>query len=96
MAEVLDYLIFVGTYTTDKSEGIYVFRLEDASGKLEQINLAPNVENPSYLEIHPSGKYAEKNKGCEKMLEKYKGCEKNRLPPKNAPTRYPAEKMTNP
>ena len=57
MAEVLDYLIFVGTYTTDKSEGIYVFRLEDASGKLEQINLAPNVENPSYLEIHPSGKY---------------------------------------
>ena len=57
MAEVLDYLVFVGTYTTGESKGIYVFRLEDTSGKLEQINLAPNVENPSYLEIHPSGKF---------------------------------------
>ena len=57
MANDLDYLVFVGTYTMGASKGIYIFRLEFSSGKLEQINLAPGVENPSYLEIHPSGKY---------------------------------------
>lgn len=52
------YLAYIGTYTEKtKSKGIYAFRFEDASGKLSPIGVASETPNPSFLALHPSGKY---------------------------------------
>ena len=52
-----DYFVYVGTYTHGNSEGIYVYRLDGATGALEYSSKITGVENPSFLEIHPSGQY---------------------------------------
>jgi 6-phosphogluconolactonase len=44
--------VYIGTYTGGKSEGIYVYRLA-ASGDLEFISVAKEVDNPSFLAIAP-------------------------------------------
>ena len=51
------YLVYIGTYTNGASEGIYVYRLDLASGDLEYSSKATGVENPSFLNIHPSRRY---------------------------------------
>ncbi len=51
-----DFYLFVGTYTTGKSEGIYVFRFNAASGKLTPVSTIQS-KNPSYLAVSPNGKY---------------------------------------
>jgi 6-phosphogluconolactonase len=53
------YLVFVGTYTdkTD-SKGIYAFDFDASSGKLTPRGLAVETPNPSWLVIHPNGKWA--------------------------------------
>jgi 6-phosphogluconolactonase len=52
------YLAYVGTYTTKTdSKGIYAFRYDASSGKLTPIGLAAETRDPSFLAIHPSGKY---------------------------------------
>ncbi len=49
--------VYVGTYTqAEKSKGIYLFEL-DHDGKLEPKGLAGEVGNPSFLAIHPNGRY---------------------------------------
>jgi 6-phosphogluconolactonase len=52
-------LVLVGTYTgpKSKSEGIYAFRLDPASGALTPQGLAGRADNPSFLALHPSGKW---------------------------------------
>jgi 6-phosphogluconolactonase len=45
---------YVGTYTSGKSEGIYFYSLNLASGKLTQISTTKNVKDPSYLAIAPN------------------------------------------
>ena len=50
-------LVYVGTYTGPKSKGIYLFRLDLATGKPTGPELAGEVANPSFLAIHPSGRY---------------------------------------
>jgi 6-phosphogluconolactonase len=49
--------VYVGTYTYGKSEGIYVGRLDLASGALEQVAKAAEVENPSFLALDPQHRY---------------------------------------
>ena len=49
--------VYVGTYTSKGSEGIYRFRFDLSSGKLERLGMTSGVENPSFLAIHPSGKF---------------------------------------
>lgn len=53
------YLAFVGTYT-DKtgSKGIYAFDFDSASGKLTPKGLAAETPDPSWVIVHPSGKFA--------------------------------------
>jgi 6-phosphogluconolactonase len=52
------YLAYVGTYTEKtKSKGIYAFRFDDTSGRLTPIGLVAETLNPSFLALHPSGKY---------------------------------------
>src|SRR3970040_2139230 len=48
--------VYIGTYTHGKSEGIYVYRMHP-SGALEFASKATGVDNPSFLDIHPQGRY---------------------------------------
>lgn len=51
-------LVFLGTYTRgSESEGIYVCRLDLSTGALTDLKLAAKTKNPSFLAIHPAGKY---------------------------------------
>src|SRR5204863_1144338 len=52
-----ELLVYVGTYTTGKSEGIYLCRLNLASGELKHINTTKGVINPSFLALSPSRRY---------------------------------------
>lgn len=49
--------VYVGTYTGPKSKGIYRFDLDLATGKLTPAGEPTEAPNPSFLAIHPSGKY---------------------------------------
>ncbi|HXM36039.1 MAG TPA: lactonase family protein [Pyrinomonadaceae bacterium] len=50
-------LVYVGTYTTGRSEGIYVCRLDLSSGELRGIDVAKGVVNPSFLTIDRQRRY---------------------------------------
>jgi 6-phosphogluconolactonase len=49
--------VYVGTYTGPKSKGIYRLELDLADGKLSPAVLAVETGQPSFLAIHPSGRY---------------------------------------
>ncbi len=44
-------LLYVGTYTGDRSEGIYVYKLNLLTGALERVGATGGVVNPSYLTL---------------------------------------------
>lgn len=48
--------VYVGTYT-GKSQGIYQLELDLSSGKLTQKGVTGGVKNPSFVAIHPNGKF---------------------------------------
>lgn len=50
-------LVYFGTYTRQKSKGIYVARLEAATGKLTAPELAAELPNPSFLAVHPNRRF---------------------------------------
>jgi 6-phosphogluconolactonase len=51
-------LMYVGTYTTKRdSKGIYAYRFDPAAGKLPPAGLAAESTDPSFVAIHPNGKY---------------------------------------
>jgi 6-phosphogluconolactonase len=52
-----ELLVYVGTYTTGKSEGIYLYRLNLASGELKHVATTKGVVNPSFLALAPSRRY---------------------------------------
>jgi 6-phosphogluconolactonase len=52
-----EVLVYIGTYTHGKSEGIYVYRMEKSSGTLSFVSKATGVNNPSFLAIHPQQNY---------------------------------------
>ncbi|WP_332452849.1 lactonase family protein [Chryseobacterium aquaticum] len=50
--------VFFGSYNWDKnSEGIYVYELDNKTGKLTKVTSVKNIVNPSYITISPDGKY---------------------------------------
>lgn len=49
--------VYVGTYTNKGSKGIYAYKLDAAAGKLDSIGLVAETPNPTFLAVHPSGKY---------------------------------------
>jgi 6-phosphogluconolactonase len=52
------YLVYVGTYTNKSaSKGIYVYSFDPGTGKLNSVGVAAESEDPSFLAVHPSGKY---------------------------------------
>jgi 6-phosphogluconolactonase len=46
--------VYFGTYTSRNSKGIYLGRLDLASGKLELEGVAAETVNPSFLALHPT------------------------------------------
>lgn len=52
-----ELLVYVGTYTTGKSEGIYLYRLQLSSGELQRVGVTKGVVNPSYLALDRSRRY---------------------------------------
>jgi 6-phosphogluconolactonase len=50
-------LVYVGTYTSGESKGIYNLELDLRTGELSEPELAAEVINPSFLAIHPSQSY---------------------------------------
>lgn len=51
-----ELLLYVGTYTREKSEGIYVYRMNPANGELKKLSTAKAV-NPSFLAIDPRRRF---------------------------------------
>jgi 6-phosphogluconolactonase len=51
-----EQLVYVGTYTRGGSKGIYAFRFSPATGKLTEIGVAAEVQNPSFLYVTPNGR----------------------------------------
>lgn len=51
------WFAYIGTYTRQKSKGIYVYRFDPKTGKLTGGTLAAETSNPSFLAVHPSQKY---------------------------------------
>jgi len=52
-----EYLVYIGTYTTGESEGIYIYRLDMSTGALRFSDVVSDIDNPSFLDLHPSGRY---------------------------------------
>jgi 6-phosphogluconolactonase len=50
-------LVYIGTYTRGGSKGIYAYRFAPASGKLTEVGVAAEVQNPSFLYVTPNGKH---------------------------------------
>ena len=50
-------LVFIGTYTGAKSKGIYVSRFDPATGQLTAPELAAETQSPSFLALHPGGRF---------------------------------------
>ena len=48
------YLVYVGTYTSPTSKGIYAFRFDAGSGKATSLGAAGETTNPSFLAIDKS------------------------------------------
>jgi len=48
---------YVGTYTKTTSKGIYQCRLDPKQGRLELLGVAAETVNPSFLALHPNGKF---------------------------------------
>lgn len=51
--ETSHWWVYIGTYTGGGSEGIYLLRMDAATGALESLGLAAIVQNPSFLALHP-------------------------------------------
>jgi len=53
------YLFYVGTYTESgsKSKGIYAYRYDAATQEITSLGLAAETTNPSWLALHPNGRF---------------------------------------
>ncbi len=50
-------LVYIGTYTGAKSKGIYAFRFNPSTGALTPVGLVAETRSPSWLALHPSGRF---------------------------------------
>jgi 6-phosphogluconolactonase len=51
------YLVYIGTYTGPDSKGIYVYRFDTATGKVDSLGLAGEMIRPSFLALHPNQRF---------------------------------------
>jgi len=68
MAQTSDLFLFIGTYTTKTSEGIYVYRFNTQTGEATPVTVAKGIKNPSFQAISPDHRFlysvAEMNGGA--------------------------------
>jgi 6-phosphogluconolactonase len=50
-------LVYIGTYTGEKSKGIYVYQFSSQTGEFTPMGLAAETERPSFLAIHPNRQF---------------------------------------
>jgi len=50
-------ILYVGTFSVRGSQGIYAFSFDRAKRTLKLLQAVPSLESPSYLTVHPSGKF---------------------------------------
>jgi 6-phosphogluconolactonase len=52
------YIAYVGTYTRpNRSKGIYAYKFDAKTGKFTSIGVAAETPNPSFVVVHPNGKF---------------------------------------
>jgi 6-phosphogluconolactonase len=56
-AGAAEYFVYFGTYTGPKSKGVYVSRFNSTTGNLTEPELAGEVAQPSWVTLHPSGRF---------------------------------------
>jgi 6-phosphogluconolactonase len=56
-SEAQVFTLFVGTYTSSGSKGIYVYRFNQTTGKATLVSNTDSVIAPSYLAVSKNGKY---------------------------------------
>ncbi len=60
--------MYVGTYSIRGSEGVYAFSFDRETGTMQQVQSVSNTKSPSFLALHPSGKYLYSvNEGADKI-----------------------------
>ena len=52
-----DMFFYIGTYTSGKSEGIYLYRLNAGTGELTHVSTTKGVVDPSYLALDHRGRF---------------------------------------
>ena len=57
LAQQAGRLVFVGTYTNEKSHGIFSFRFDDRTGTLTPLGLAIETPSPSFIVASADGRY---------------------------------------
>jgi len=50
-------IVYIGTYSGKEQQGIRVFRLDAATGTLAPLGGASGVGNPSFVALHPNGRF---------------------------------------
>ena len=55
--KAMSYLMYVGTYTTGTSKGVYAYRFSPFTGELTPLGLVAETPNPSYVAMDRSGNY---------------------------------------
>jgi 6-phosphogluconolactonase len=52
-------ILYVGTYTQPQSsaKGIYAYKFDAKTGKLAELGLMAETPNPTFLALHPNGRY---------------------------------------
>jgi 6-phosphogluconolactonase len=51
------YLVYIGTEGGNTSKGIYVYRYDAATAQLTPLGLAAETMDPSFVAVHPNGKF---------------------------------------
>jgi len=52
-----NYTFYVGTYTRGDSKGVYSYSFDTKTAEIKKIGLAGEVVNPSWVTLHPNGKF---------------------------------------
>jgi len=48
----MKYLTYIGTYTSERKEGLHIFESDTESGELIPVGLVGGIENPTYLNLN--------------------------------------------
>ena len=56
-SKITDYLLYIGTYTTGGSEGIYRYKMDSNTGSLTTMGKATKSTSPSFLAVDPQNKF---------------------------------------